>query len=161
MVGEKEIGVEIQEHDRWLSFLERAFNEKGFTTIREGKMFLRGAGWKEPDLFVLHENQLLLVLEVVAAPSYRDTLSKVRKISRRYQPKKVVVFEPIGYMDKKFLAERKEHYKRNYLDRYPISFREVENCCIEKWKKEYGVEVLFWNENTYEKNIEKLVDLFA
>ena len=69
------------EHNKWLDILERAFNEKGYTTIREGKMFLEGRHWKEPDLFVLDSDQLFLVLEVIAAPSYRRLLRKIKKIS--------------------------------------------------------------------------------
>jgi hypothetical protein len=136
-----------------LDILERAFNEKDYRTIREGKMFLEGRHWKEPDLFVLDGNQLFLVLEVIAAPSYRRTLKKIKRIKRRYNPKHTVVFEPIGFMDKRFLSERREHYKKNYLGSYPTSFKEIEDYCVEKWKKEEGIEISFWNEKTYKANI--------
>ena len=142
-----------REHDKWLDVLEKAFNEKGFTTIREGKMFLEGRHWKEPDLFVLYGDRLFLVLEVIVAEGYRRVLTKVKRIKRRYNPKHIVVFEPAGYMDKRFLDERREHYKREYLGRYPTSYTEIEAYFVEKWKKEEGIEVSFWNEKTYKANI--------
>jgi len=144
------------EHGKWLDILEKALNEKGFTTIREGKMFLEGRHWKEPDLFVLQGNQLFLVLEVIVAEGYRRVLTKVRRIKQQYNPKNIVIFEPVEYLDKEFLPKRKEHYKREYLGHYPSSYREIEEFFVEKWKKEEGIEVLFWNESTYHVNIGKL-----
>jgi len=72
------IKKETLEHSKWLNILEGEFNEKGFTTIREGKMFLEGNHWKEPDLYVLKENRLLLVLEVIVSEGYRRTLQKAK-----------------------------------------------------------------------------------
>jgi hypothetical protein len=157
MVRKDEVNTEQREHDKCLDILERAFNEKGFTTIREGKMCVEGRHWKEPDLFVLKDNKLLLILEVIAEPSYRRVLTKVKRIKQRYNSRHMVVFEPIVYIDKKFLGERKEHFKTNYVGRYPRTFKEIEEFCIKKWRKEEGIEVSFWNESDYQFNIEKLM----
>lgn len=144
-----------REHGRWLDILERAFNKRGFTTIREGKIF-GVKGWKEPDFFVLQGNHLFLVLEVIVAEGYRVILSKLKKINRRYNPKRIVVFEPVEYLDKELLPERKEHYKRYYLGHYPASYREIEEYFKEKWRNEEGIEVLFWDETTYLIKISEL-----
>jgi hypothetical protein len=141
------------EHKKWLDILEKAFNEKGYRTIREGKMFLEGRHWKEPDLFVLQGNRLFLVLEVIVAEGFRRVLTKVKRIKQRYAPKHIVVFEPVEYLDKEFLPERKEHYKREYLGHYPTSYTEIEEYFVEKWKKEEVIEVSFWNEKIYKANI--------
>lgn len=155
MVGKEEVTTHKREHDKWLDILERAFNEKGYVTIREGKMFLEGRHWKEPDLFVLQGNRLFLVLEVIVAEDYRRVLTKVKRIKQQYNPKRIVVFEPVEYLDKELLPERKEHYRRYYLGRFPTSYREIEEYFMEKWKKEEGIEVSFWNEKTYHANISR------
>jgi hypothetical protein len=158
-MSEKE---ETPEHTRWLDKLEKEFNDNRFTTIREGKMFLPGAHWKEPDLFALHGPQLLLVLEVIAEPSYREVLKKVKRIKQRYNQSQLVVFEPVEYMDKKFLEERKEHYRANYTkDHYPTTFKEIENICVKKWRKEEGIEVVFWNEKDYQAHVRELASKFT
>jgi len=71
-----------RDHDKWLDELEKEFNDDGFTTIREGKMFLQDSkflsdsDWHIPDLFVLHGAQLILVLEVIVEPAYKKLLDK-------------------------------------------------------------------------------------
>lgn len=150
---------ENREHKMWLDKLEKEFNDNGFTTIREGKIFLPGVHWKEPDLFVLRAGsqlQLLLVLEVNAEPAYRQVLKKVKRIKQRYNQSQMVVFEPIEYMDKKFLVKRRGYYKKNYLGYYPNTFRQVEDFCVKKWKKEKGIEVSFWNEKDYQAKIREM-----
>jgi len=153
---------ENREHKKWLDKLEKEFNDNGLTTIREGKMFLLGAHWKEPDLFALHGAQLQLVLEVIAEPSYRDILKKVKRIKQRYNKSQLVVFEPVEYMDKKFLEERKEYYRKNYTkDHYPTTFKEIEDICVKKWRKEEDIEVSFWNEKDYQAHIRELASKFT
>lgn len=143
-------------HDDWLDVLEKAFNQGNYATIREGKMFLEGRHWKEPDLFVMEKNQLLLILEVIVTEGYRRILKKVLRIKQYYNPKFIVIYEPVKYMDKELLPKRREHYKNEYLDYYPRSYKEIEQFFTKKWKKENDIEVQFWNENTYASSMRKL-----
>jgi len=151
---------EPPEHKKWLDRLEKEFNDNGFTTIREGKMFLPGRHWKEPDLFVLHaESQLrlLLVLEVNAEPAYRDVLKKVKRIKHRYNPSQIIIFEPVEFMNKEYGARLKSHSAYNNAD----SFRQVEDRKEEEWRKEEYIEVSFWNEKDYQDKIRELASEFT
>jgi len=153
---------EKKEHDRWLGILEREFNREGFKTIREGKMFFEDNGFKTPDLFVLRDNRLFLVLEVIASPSYErnknSVLNKVKRIKQRYCLEPVIIFEPVKYMDKKFWEQRKEHYWKYYTPKAK-SFRDIEKHCAEQWKEKEDIKVEFWNEDTYKLSIKNLTTL--
>jgi len=123
----------------WLS-------KKGYRLIREGKMPLEG--WHEPDLFVLRDLTLEKVVEVVVLDAYegdeRSVKEKIRKVKEYYDPPEIVVFEPVGYLDRERLPRMKDFY-RAAIGFEPHSYRDVEEFYTEKWKKE-GLSVLFWNE---------------
>jgi hypothetical protein len=146
--------VRMGEHDKWLSILEKAFNEKGYATIREGKMFIEGKHWKTPDSFVFQNNGLDLVLEVIVTESYPRVLTKVKRIKQHFNPKHIVVFESIMYLDVNFLPARRDHYKK-ILHRYPDSYEEIDEHFIKEWRKN-GLEVIFWNETNYCKKLAEL-----
>ena len=122
-------------------------------TVVEFWKFAAYVAWKLGDLV---DSWVTLNEPVIVAEGYRRVLTKVKRIKQRYDPKHIVVFEPVEYLDQEFLPKRKEHYKREYLGHYPSSYREIEEFFVEKWKKEEGIEVLFWNESTYHVNIGKL-----
>lgn len=146
----------MREHDEWLSILEKAFNERGYITIREGKMFMKGGRWKIPDLFVLQAGQLVLLLEVIVTEDYPRILTKAKRIKEQYNPKHIIVFEPVKYLDENFLPTRKEYYKNKHLGHYPSSYEEIEKYFVKKWWEEENLKVIFWNETNYRKNIEEL-----
>jgi hypothetical protein len=137
-------------HTECLDKLEKLFNDNGYATIREGKIFVRDGNeneFKEPDLFVLKNEKLFLLLEVIVTDTYETVLKKA-KIMKQFGAKHIVIFEPLKYIDNTKL--RAQGVKSN---------REVEDRFEKEWKQKEGITVLFWNEpvfTAFEAHIKKL-----
>lgn len=62
--------------------------------------------WCELDLFVLHNSELVKVVEVVVGDPYekgdRSVKEKAKKIKDYYNPPEIIVFEPTNYLDHAF-----------------------------------------------------------
>ena len=133
-------------HDHYVGELETMLNKKGYKTIREGKM--PNGKWYAPDLFVLKKLYLERVIEVIVGDPYEDdersVKAKAQKIKDYYNPPEIVIFEPIKYLDRFYLDERKNYYKNN-IGFEPKSYIEVQNYFAKKWKNE-GLKISFWNE---------------
>lgn len=136
-------------HDEWVSRLVKWFREKGYRTIREGKMPM--AGWRTPDLFVLHNLTLEKVVEVIVLDPYEDGKNsvalKVKKMKDYYDPPEIVVFEPVDHLDRETLSERADFYKDRMGSR-PDSYHTIQKFYADKWKKEHGWNVVFWSEKS-------------
>lgn len=134
-------------HDHYLDKLEKTLNERGYRTIREGKM--PKENWRSPDMFVLRDFLLEKIIEVVVGDPYergdRSIRTKAQKIKEYYDAPEIIIFEPTRYLDKDSLPQMKIIYA-NELGFEPESYVEIEEYYHEKWKGE-GLSVSFWNED--------------
>lgn len=142
-------------HNHLVYEIGKEFEEKGFKVIQEGKIpqEFRNAAWSEPDLFIINNQKLEKIIEIIVADPYengdRSVESKGWKIKNYYNPSEIIMFEPVDYLNRTFLnEERKEHYK-NVIGFEPNSYAEIEEYYSKKWKTK-GLEIIFWNEENLE-----------
>jgi len=136
-------------HNHYIDDLEEYCHRSGNITVREGKMF-GFYGWREPDLFVFSKDmKLKIVLDVIVSEGRKEMKKKAQKINRWLQSNsisaKIVFFEPYEYVDKRFLSNDLDYFRRKF-GRTPKSYREASQWTQEIWSRE-GLEVTFVGES--------------
>lgn len=80
-------------------------------------------GWKEPDLILLKETSLEMVVEVIVMEPYenadRSVFKKCKKIRDYISPPQIIIFEPVQYLDRTMMLERANSYQKLFNLQHP------------------------------------------
>lgn len=105
--------------------------------------------WKEPDLFILENNQITKVVEVLGtADDYIVLASKVAKIKEFIEPSETIIFDAIKFVDRQHLNEKRKRKLQEIMESpsLPSTYEVVDQYYKRLLEEKYGLKFTLWSE---------------